>query len=118
MDLAVESDGGTFNPRGLMFAGNEEANIVIKEILNLMAPINATEFESHSSVGSDINLFVSAGVPGMELINDNEHYFWFHHSDGDTMSVEYPDELNRCQALWAATLYVIADLDDMLPRNK
>jgi len=83
-----------------------------------MTPINATEFQSHRSVSSDIGYFISAGVPGMELITDNEKYFWFHHSDGDTMSVEDPDELNRCQALWGAAIYVIADLDDMLPRNK
>jgi len=118
LDMIVESDEGTFNPRGLQFAGSEEANCIIQEVLKLMGGINATEFESHSSVGSDISAWIHQGVPGMSLINDNEHYFWYHHSDGDTMSVEDPDELDRCQALWAATLYVIADLDDMLPRNK
>ena len=36
---------------------------------------------------------------------------------GDTMSVQDPIEMNLCAAVWAVTAYVVADLDDMLPRD-
>ncbi|ROL48523.1 Carboxypeptidase Q [Anabarilius grahami] len=46
----------------------------------------------------------------------DQRYFWFHHSDGDTMSVQNPEEMNLCSAVWAVVAYVVADLEEMLPR--
>merc|ERR1712080_147459 len=83
-----------------------------------MKPLNTTEFDTANSVGSDIGGYLRSGVPGITLINGHGEYFYFHHAEGDTMTVYEPDELDRVQALWAATIYVIADLKDMLPRNK
>ena len=117
MDLVIESDAGTFNPTGLIFSGNAEAQCILQEISNLMSPINATGLEFSSGAGPDVGNWIRAGVPGMSLLNDNERYFWFHHSEGDTMTVENPDELDRSTALWAAAIYIIADLDNMLPRD-
>ena len=37
---------------------------------------------------------------------------------GDTMTVQDPVQMNLCSAVWAVTAYVVADLDDMLPRDK
>jgi carboxypeptidase Q len=52
------------------------------------------------------------------LLNKNEKYFWYHHSDGDTMNVwESKDTLDKCAALWAAASYVIADLSVDMPRT-
>ena len=36
---------------------------------------------------------------------------------GDTMTVQDPVAMNLCAAVWAVTAYVVADLDDMLPRD-
>ena len=41
---------------------------------------------------------------------DNERYFWFHHSHGDTMEVEDPDVLDRITAMWASVAYIAADI--------
>ena len=46
----------------------------------------------------------------------NEKYFWFHHSNGDTMTVLDPVEMNHCSAVFAVYAYVLADMDDLLPR--
>ena len=53
---------------------------------------------------------------GASLLNDNRKYFWFHHTHGDTITVQDPEEMNLCSAVWAVVSYVIADLDEMLPR--
>ena len=41
--LVMESDSGVFRPKGLAFSGSLEATCVMAEILQLLAPINATK---------------------------------------------------------------------------
>jgi len=59
---------------------------------------------------------MDAGVPGASLANDNGQYFYYHHSDGDTMTVLNPDDLDLAAVTWAVTALSVANLDDMLPR--
>uniref|UniRef100_A0A182ST02 Carboxypeptidase Q n=1 Tax=Anopheles maculatus TaxID=74869 RepID=A0A182ST02_9DIPT len=112
-----ESDIGTFEPRGLDFVGNADAECVFREIVKLMAPLNATEFETPTDGGPDISHWTTRGFPGASLLNKNEKYFWFHHSAGDTMAVEDPKNLDKCVALWAAAAYVVADLSISMPKD-
>ncbi|XP_041363258.1 carboxypeptidase Q-like [Gigantopelta aegis] len=115
-DLVMESDGGTFTPRGLQFSGNKAATAVMAEVLKLLAPINASSLVSPADSG-DVAGFMAAGVPGGSLYNENEKYFYFHHTDADTMTVQDPVAMNMVSALWSVVAYVVADLDDMLPRH-
>ncbi|KAM9489076.1 carboxypeptidase Q-like isoform 1-T1 [Clarias gariepinus] len=114
-DLVMESDMGTFAPVGLQFTGNDEARAIMKEVMKLLAPINVTSLEKHGE-GTDINMWMQAGVPGASLHTADSKYFWFHHTEGDMMTVQNPAEMNLCSALWAVVSYVVADLDEMLPR--
>ncbi|XP_055546818.1 carboxypeptidase Q-like [Wyeomyia smithii] len=112
-----ESDIGTFEPRGLDFTGNKDAECIFREIVKLMSPINATDFETPSDGGPDISHWTTRGFPGASLMNKNEKYFWFHHSAGDSMAVEDPKTLDKCAALWAAAAYVVADLSISMPKD-
>lgn len=114
-DLVLESDIGTFKPNGLSFVGKPKAVSIMKQVMSLLKPINATSL-LQGSVGGDILFWMENGVPGGSLANENAKYFYFHHSDGDTMTVENADELDLCAAVWAVVAYVVADLDFMLPR--
>lgn len=67
--------------------------------------------------GPDIEGWVNAGVPGASLLNENERYFWFHHTDGDSMTVEDSGALDMATALFAATSYILADISLDLPRH-
>ena len=67
--------------------------------------------------GTDVNWWHASGVPTGSIANHNEHYFYYHHSDGDTMTVLDPIQMNMCTAVWTAFAYVLADMDDLLPRN-
>lgn len=117
LDLVMESDEGTFRPLGLSFTGSAQAACVVRQVLKLMEPLNATSFSTPLDGGPDIGFFTDAGVPGAALANTNQRYFWFHHSQGDSMTVEDPRHLDMCTALWAAASYVIADLSIDLPRR-
>lgn len=114
-DLVMESDLGTFKPLGLQFSGSDAAQKVMAEVVKLLAPINTTKLEPHGE-GTDISPWMNAGIPGASLHVEDSRYFWFHHSEGDTMTVQDPDEMDLCAALWAVVAYVVADLEEMLPR--
>lgn len=68
--------------------------------------------------GPDIEDWVNSGVPGASLWNKNDKYFWYHHSNADTMAVENPYALDKGTALFAAVSYVLADISVDLPRHE
>ncbi len=114
--IVMESDIGTFTPYGLSYSGTSPtAQCIVNEVLQLLKPINATQLVLDIE-GSDIVLFIQKGVPGSSLENKNDNYFYYHHSNGDSMTVEDPKMLDLCTAVWAATSYAFASLEDMLPR--
>ncbi|XP_050069757.1 carboxypeptidase Q-like [Anopheles maculipalpis] len=115
-NVFFESDSGTFEPTGLDFAGNNDAQCIFAEVAKLMTGFNDFTF-TQGSVGSDIGNWVRRGFPGVSLRNKNENYFWYHHTEGDTIELEDPAALDKITALWAAASYVIADLSIDIPKN-
>lgn len=80
--------------------------------------INATSMQSSKdNVGSDIEVFENMNIPGLSLLNRNEKYFWYHHTEADTMTVEDPDSLDLNTAMFAVISYIIADLSVELPKS-
>lgn len=59
---------------------------------------------------------VREGVPGMGLRVDGTYYFWYHHTDADTIDKLDPGELNLCVAAMAVLAYVVAEMPEPLPR--
>ncbi|OWR42016.1 putative Transferrin receptor [Danaus plexippus plexippus] len=116
INFIMESDEGTFAPRGLAVGGSQKARCIIAEILKLFESINASTLVEEDSPGSDISVLIKTGIPGASLHNANEKYFWFHHTEGDTMNVESPEELDLCAAFWTAVAYIIADISADIPR--
>lgn len=113
-DIVMESDEGTFTPAGVGFTGTDEARNIMKEIMKLLTPINVTGvFEDGKA--TDISYWMRDGIPGASLRDDITKYFWFHHSQGDTMTVQDPVQMNLCAAVWTVISYVIADMEEKLP---
>jgi len=115
---AFESDAGTFTPVGLDFAGSEEAGCIVYEILKLFSAIGATKYAMYNSVSTDIGHLISLGVPGLSLNNADDHYFWYHHTEADTMNMMDSVDLDKGTGFWAAAAYIIADLSVPLPRRQ
>lgn len=116
---AFESDSGLFVPLGYDFAGTDLGACVVQEVLKLFESYNFTKFARGTRVGSDISLLSDRQVPTFNFVTDNEKYFWYHHSESDTMSAMDTDELDQCLAVYAASVYVIADLtQNLISRNE
>jgi carboxypeptidase Q len=113
--LAIESDAGVFRPTGFGFGGSDSAFAIVQEIGRLLAPIGADTI-TRGGGGADIGPLMALGVPGMGLQVDGTRYFWYHHTDSDTIDKLDPSELARCVAAMAIMAYVVADLPEPLPR--
>ncbi len=113
--LAIESDGGVFSPEGFGFTGSDAARTLVQDIANLLEPIGSN-FIGDSGGGADIGPIMREGVPGMGLRVDGSKYFWYHHTNADAIDKLDQDEFNRCVASMAIMAYVVADMDDRLPR--
>jgi carboxypeptidase Q len=113
--LALESDEGVFRPRGFDATGTPAAIARMREIAALLAPIEADSVATGGG-GADIEPLMAKGVPGAGLLVDGSRYFWYHHSDGDTLDKLDPADVARCVATLAVMAYAAAELPDGIPR--
>jgi carboxypeptidase Q len=116
VSILFESDEGVFLPYGIQFTGSSEAKDIMKQIGSLLVSINGSEVYDDGG-GTDVDWWRNDKVPTASLANHNENYFWYHHSNGDTMDVLDPIQMNLCSAIWTVYAYVLADLDQVLPRG-
>ncbi|MFQ5744395.1 MAG: M28 family metallopeptidase [Acidobacteriota bacterium] len=115
--LAIESDSGVFKPSGFGFAGSDRAFEIVRQIGDLLARIEAGNIVRGGG-GADIGPLMREGVPGMSLNVDGSRYFWYHHTQADTIDKLDPGELARCVAAMAVMAYVVADLPERLPKSQ
>jgi len=113
--LAIESDGGVFKPQGFSFTGSDAAVAMLKQIALLLDRIDAGAIVKGGG-GADIGPIMALGVPGLGLNVDGTKYFWYHHTDADTIDKLDPNDMARCVAAMAVMAYVAADMPEILPR--
>lgn len=113
--LAIESDAGVFRPSGFGFTGSDSALAIVRAVGSLLGRIGA-DTVTRGGGGADIGPIMALGVPGMGLDVDGSRYFWYHHTDADTIDKLDPEEVARCVATLAVMAFVVADLDEPLPR--
>ena len=113
--LAMESDGGVFKPSGFGFTGSDEAFSIVQEIGTLLDRIESGTI-TRGGGGADIGPLMQTGVPGMGLSVDGARYFWYHHTEADTIDKLDPDDMALVVATMAVFAYVVADMPERLPR--
>jgi len=115
--LAIESDGGVFRPTGFGFTGSDAAMTVAQEVGALIErAVPGSGAITKGGGGADIGPIMGLGVPGMGLNVSDARYFWFHHTDADTVDKLDPKEVAQCAAVMAIMAYVVADMPQRLPR--
>jgi carboxypeptidase Q len=113
--LAIESDAGVFKPLGFGVTASDSAFAIVQQIGPLLDKIGAGQI-SRGGGGADIGPIMALGVPGAGLAVQGDRYFWYHHSEADTVDKLDPHELNLSAAALAILAYVVADLPEPLPR--
>jgi len=141
--LAIETDAGTFTPFRLGVDGTPAAISMLTTIGNTMlSRINAGNVTGGGG-GVDIGPMCATGVPcaGLQVLDPRvgsdsnnpclgfnnggsqtyvgeipEGYFWYHHTDGDTVDKLSPKQLQLSAAAMALWSYGVANLPTLLPR--
>jgi carboxypeptidase Q len=113
--LAIETDAGVFRPIGFGLQGSDSALAVARNVAGLLTRIGSDSV-SRGGGGADIGPIMERGVPGMGLSVDGTRYFWYHHSDADTIDKLDQREVGLCVATLAVMAYVIADMPERFPR--
>lgn len=113
--LAIESDAGVFKPLGYGFTGSDDAFAILTEVGRLLERIDAGNIQRGGG-GADIGPIMRLGVPGMGLNVEGSRYFWYHHTDADTIDKLDMREFLECVASLAVMAYVVAELPESLPR--
>lgn len=111
---AIESDGGVFRPLGFGFTGPDSAFALVKQIGALLEKVGAGEIRRGGG-GADIGPMMELGVPGLGLNVEDTRYFWYHHTEADTVDKLDPREVARCVATMAVMAFVLADMPERLP---
>lgn len=112
---AMESDNGVFRLFGFRYQGSAAGLAMAQRLGALLAPIGASRVELGDGE-ADVGPIILQGVPGFALDVDDSKYFWYHHTDGDMMTVINRDELRKCLATMAVMAFAIADMPETLPR--
>jgi carboxypeptidase Q len=114
--VAIESDRGTFKPEGFSFVGGQAARKQVKALAAPLRRIGAAKILSEGDE-ADVGVLEEDNVPTMALLDDEAKYFWYHHTDGDTMDKLNPRELSACAAAMAVMAWQIADAPASLTRE-
>lgn len=114
--LALESDRGSFAPRGFQTNASPEAMAMLRPIVAAFAATGGSMLASGGG-GADTTPLEHDGVTVMEYVPDPQRYFDVHHCQRDTLDSVNPRELELGAALIAAMIQGVADLDEPLPRN-
>jgi carboxypeptidase Q len=112
----IESDNGTFEPAGFGFTGSERAGEVIRGILGVLDEAFLAGKFTLGGADADLTPLIEEGVPALGLRLKPNNYFWFHHSDADTVDKVDPRALRKCTAMLAVMAYALAELPEPLPR--
>ncbi|HEY4139593.1 MAG TPA: M20/M25/M40 family metallo-hydrolase [Casimicrobiaceae bacterium] len=113
--VAMECDNGVFRPNGVRFQGSDAGLAFVKQVGALLERIQAARV-IRGEGEADVGPILQRGVPGLSLDVDDTKYFWYHHSWGDMMTVIDRNDMDKCIATMAVLAYVLADLDQPVPR--
>jgi len=113
--MAMESDNGVFKPLGYRISGSDSAVAIGRDIASLLSVIGATNVAA-GGPEADVEPLLERGVPAVSLAVYGTRYFWYHHSEADTMDKLNPRDIAECVALMAVMAYVVADMPGTLGR--
>ena len=117
--VALVHDTGTGKVLGFGLQGREAVRKVIEPQLDSLKLIEGWRgLDLGSLNGTDHQSFEAVGVPGFACRQDMDEYRLTHHTQSDTFDKAKEPNLIQGAAIIAVTAKRIADLPDLLPRDK
>ncbi len=105
--LALESDGGGFQPHGIQLGNTRgTAHTRAARWLPLLEPYGITRFENGSG-GADVSPLMAKGFTVGEILPDSQRYFDYHHTAIDSLDKVNKRELEIGAATMAALVYLV-----------
>ena len=114
--LAMESDNGVFRPLTLGITAGPGGYEIAKQIATLLKPAGVDSAQNNAGGAADIGPLMQLGVPGAVPVTDGTKYFWYHHSDSDTIDKLDPLDVARNVAVFAVVANVVANMPGTIPR--
>jgi carboxypeptidase Q len=119
--VAFEDDLGSTRLIGFGYQGDPRGKEVVKSIASKYLNIINATLVNDDGGGVDTTPLFQNGVPTMtnQIVDNESHdfYFTYHHSAGDAMTMMDPDDLDSNVVGVAAMFYILADLDNTIPRT-
>ncbi len=104
--LVFEFDSGVFPPSEIRFTGNDQLFDMVRSFEPLLEMIDSIDVNEGGG-GVDIRDMMEKGVPSMSLNTDDQgKYFWYHHSDADTIDKIDPLDFQKCVATIALSIFL------------
>ncbi len=116
--MAIVHDTGTGKVLGVGLQGREVIKPILERELVSLKPLGFADINLRGMGGSDHSSFEQVGVPGFAVQQDMSEYRLTHHSQSDTLDkAREPDLIQGAQVMAVMALRV-ANLDNLLPRDK
>jgi len=113
--LAMESDNGVFKPLGIFFSGSQDGLPFARELAHLLRSAGADSVQA-SGPEADVWPLNSLGIPTVAINTDPTRYFWYHHTEADTIDKLDPHEMGLCVAIMAVVANTVANMNGAVPR--
>jgi hypothetical protein len=114
---AIESDSGPSHPTGLSAHAGNAAIEMLRPLAQILQSQGAGILrQAGGAQGADISPLDAVGVPTFAPLQDERHYFDYHHTAADTLDKVNPRELAENASALALLAYTLASLNEPLPR--
>jgi carboxypeptidase Q len=118
VSLCLVHDTGTGKVIGIGTQGRDSIKPILEAELVSLKEIGLQEINNRSLQGSDHQSFEREGVPGFAVQQDMSEYNLTHHSQSDTLDKVHIDDLVEGVQVLAVTAVRVANLPNLLPRDK
>lgn len=109
--IGNQADAGDEFPYAFRTRVAEAALPAFDPIRAALKPLGIIPGDNLASGGPDMTPFREAGVPVYDIEQDVTHYFDLHHTQSDTLMEVEAEKLDRNVAAWAATTWLLANLE-------
>jgi len=115
---AIESDAGAAHPLGFAMNMSKAGIDALRPLETVLSSIGATIFEQTTRAPgtTDVAPMAEKGVPVIGILQDQCHYYDYHHSAADTLDKVVPAELGQNAAVMAIIAFALAEMPSPPPR--